>query len=304
MMFSVVIPTYNRRALLERCLASVRAQTFEDYEIVVVDDGSTDGTVEMLNDLGSGRLKIIVQDNAGPGAARNRGVAAASGRYLAFLDSDDFWFPWTLFAYVQAIEQCGNPAFIAGTPYLFEQEDSAFSVPRGDFQVLQFADYLESGDEWRWVGAGNIVISRTALVNVGCFMEENVNAEDADLVLKLGVLKGFVQVTAPYTFAYRQHPANVTKDVAKTLAGLRACIYTENEQGYPGGVARERERLTVLSRYIRPTVFASIRCGNYSDAWAMYKATLRWHLRLGRYRFLLGVLAYFLWFGLRPHSNN
>jgi glycosyltransferase involved in cell wall biosynthesis len=97
MLFSVIIPTYNRAALLCTALDSVFAQTFTDYEVIVVDDGSTDGTAAMVASYG-GRVRYFQQQNKGPGAARNLGAQHATGEYLAFLDSDDLWFPWTLLA--------------------------------------------------------------------------------------------------------------------------------------------------------------------------------------------------------------
>ena len=102
MLFSVVIPTYNRVHLLERTLDSVWRQGFTDFEVVVVDDGSNDGTQEYLRSLGN-RIRIVLQANGGPGAARNAGVRMASGKYVALLDSDDLWFPWTLNIFAQAI---------------------------------------------------------------------------------------------------------------------------------------------------------------------------------------------------------
>src|SRR5690242_12732553 len=95
MIFSVVIPTYNRMRFLPSALKSVWYQTYQDFEVIVIDDGSTDETQIYLSSIGS-KVRYIRQTNHGPGAARNIGVQAAIGDYIAFLDSDDLWFPWTL----------------------------------------------------------------------------------------------------------------------------------------------------------------------------------------------------------------
>ena len=87
---SVVMPTYNRRDTIVRAIESVRAQTFEDWELVVVDDGSTDGTRDVVAGIDP-RVQLIVQENRGVGGARDMGMAAASGALIAFLDSDDAW---------------------------------------------------------------------------------------------------------------------------------------------------------------------------------------------------------------------
>ncbi|MBD3176233.1 MAG: glycosyltransferase [Armatimonadia bacterium] len=91
--FTVVVPLYNKAAYVHRCMDSIRGQSLADYEVIVVDDGSTDEGPEMIQErLGSGD-QLIFQENAGPGAARNRAVAAGSGELVACLDTDDEWNP-------------------------------------------------------------------------------------------------------------------------------------------------------------------------------------------------------------------
>jgi glycosyltransferase involved in cell wall biosynthesis len=98
-MFSVVIPTHNRAATVLRALSSVLAQTFDDYEIIIVDDGSSDGTPELLAPVRCARCQVLRNEiNVGVSAARNRGVAAAKGEFIAFLDDDDEFRPGTLAA--------------------------------------------------------------------------------------------------------------------------------------------------------------------------------------------------------------
>jgi len=90
---SVVIPTYNRANSVEQTLSSCFEQSFKDFEIVIVDDGSSDDTLDVLARLTDSRLVVVAQENAGPAAARNHGMRVARGDYIAFLDSDDIWFP-------------------------------------------------------------------------------------------------------------------------------------------------------------------------------------------------------------------
>lgn len=97
MKFSVIVPVYNVKDYLEKCVHSVLAQTADDYELLLVDDGSTDGSGALCDAL-SARFgcRVIHQENGGLGAARNTGIAAAQGEYLIFLDSDDFIAPGML----------------------------------------------------------------------------------------------------------------------------------------------------------------------------------------------------------------
>src|SRR6266478_4234046 len=127
-LFSIIVPTYNRALYIRATLDSVRAQEFTDYEVIAVDDGSTDKTLSILRETPS--VRVLQQDNKGPGAARNYGVSQASGVYIAFLDSDDLWFPWTLSMFAKAIEQYHNPALIAAKLKLFWDDQDLAVVKR------------------------------------------------------------------------------------------------------------------------------------------------------------------------------
>ena len=124
--YSVIIPVFNRAGLVGATLDSVVAQSCGDWELLVVDDGSTDGTLAILEfyreKLGA-RMQILQQQHAGPGAARNQAIAVATGRYLAFLDSDDLWFSWTLEFYRRTLEEHDFPAFMAGEPLVFDSQE-------------------------------------------------------------------------------------------------------------------------------------------------------------------------------------
>src|SRR5438045_7898820 len=149
MLFSIVIPTYNRSELLREALESVFAQTFTDYEVVAVDDGSTDETVQVLRSYGQ-QVRFFRQENKGPGAARNLGLTQARGEYVAFLDSDDLWFPWTLATYRRAIEENRHPAMIAGAHVDFE--GAAPAVAPAEYRHTYFPDYLATAEHNVWIG--------------------------------------------------------------------------------------------------------------------------------------------------------
>jgi len=109
----VILPTWNRRRRLEEAIASVLAQTYTDYEILVVDDGSTDGTREMVEERYPGRPVVYrFQENRGSSAARNAGIRAAKGELLAFLDSDDLWLPRKLELQVPLFDRSPAVGFV------------------------------------------------------------------------------------------------------------------------------------------------------------------------------------------------
>ena len=302
-LFSLLIPTFNRERLIGATLESVLAQSCEDWELILVDDGSTDGTLEKVEAYRARfgeRLRVLQQVNSGPGAARNRGIEAARGRYIAFLDSDDLWFPWTLNFYAQIIEQQNSPAFIAGAPLIFENQaqwDAAVEHPRAapDLTVAQttrleaFADYLASGDVWRWFSVSSFVMRRD-LVGDKRFSADQINGEDIDFTLQMGVEPGFVDVQSPPTFGYRRHPESAMANRERTVKGMENLIEKERRGLYPGGVARRRERLEILSRHLRPACLDFLQKGTRAAAWRCYSRTLSWHLLLKRHKFLLGFV--------------
>lgn len=106
--FSIVIPTFNRSSSVLKTLQSCFNQTFTDFEVVIVDDGSTDDTQAVLGSIDDSRLIVVHQQNAGPAAARNHGMRVAQGDYIAFLDSDDSWYPDFLSAANKLIEEQGD----------------------------------------------------------------------------------------------------------------------------------------------------------------------------------------------------
>jgi glycosyltransferase involved in cell wall biosynthesis len=286
--FSVIVPTLNRADLLLGTLESIFAQWFRDFEIIVVDDGSTDGTIECLKALGSA-INVLQQSNRGAGAARNLGARQAQGKYLAFLDSDDLWFPSTLSIYEQVIRQYNQPSFLVGKPRVFSDRIDLDKVVLGPTRSRWFADYFASGDEWRWWGASSFIIRRDAFEAVGGFTEEEwVNDEDTDLTLRMGVASGFVQITAPATFAYREHAAMVSKHHDRLLAGTWARIRAERHGLYPGGRARAAERRRILTRHIRPVTIGCLRQGLRWEAWHLYASTFAWNAALGRMKYLAG----------------
>src|SRR5215469_16732357 len=107
MRVSVIIPAYNKGRWIGRALDSVVAQTYTDYEVIVVDDGSTNDGPNVVTNYGDPRFRLMRQLNAGPGSARNHGLAEAKGELVAFLDADDEWFPCHLEDSVYFIDNLG-----------------------------------------------------------------------------------------------------------------------------------------------------------------------------------------------------
>jgi glycosyltransferase involved in cell wall biosynthesis len=250
--FSVIIPTYNRLNLLKQAIRSVLAQTQTSYELIIVDDGSTDGTYDYLMSLG-GHVRVLHQKNKGPGAARNLGAQCAAGNYLAFLDSDDIWFPWTLATSNLVIERYHQPALISSATLEFDDE-----IPNPQWQELaaeRFSDYFSTASSPAYVGSGALVINRATFESAKGFDEDLLVGEDLDFYCRIGASHDFVRVLSPVMLGYRRHVGNISTTASALYDGAIELFKREAKGYYPGGKMREKERWELLSRMARPVAF-------------------------------------------------
>lgn len=289
--FTTIVPVYNRAGLVAQTLDAVLAQQGVTQEVIVVDDGSTDDTPRVLERYAD-RVRILRQDNAGPGPARNRAITEAAGRYIAFCDSDDLWLDWTLATYKDVIEQCGHPTLIASPVLAFGSVEQVQAIERKDLRFSQYDDYFASARDARWIVPCGACVCADTLRKIKGFVDKRMNFEDSDLWLRLGTGQGFVRIEAPICAARRKHDSNVTADLTRTIEGIDHIIEQEETERYPGGTQRRRQRLTLLTRHVRPVSLECIRRGRRDAAWRFYRASFGWHLRLGRLRYLLGFPVY------------
>jgi len=302
MLFSVIIATYNRARYIRATLDSLQAQEFTDYETIVVDDGSTDETMSILQK--HPWIRVLRQNNKGPGAARNYGVSQASGEYIAFLDSDDIWFPWTLSTFAKAIEQYHNPALIAAKLKLFWNDQDLAVVKREPVCAEVFPDYYASSHKHYFVGSCMMVVQRELFYNTGGFTERRIYAEDADLAVRFGLVDRFVQILAPVTLGYRQHETNACKNWELLYQGELNLVQQERAGKYPGGDARRRDRLRLITLHTRPFSIACVEHGYPRHGWDLYWKTVCWHLQLVRWKYLCAFPLVAAWYTLRGQSRD
>jgi glycosyltransferase involved in cell wall biosynthesis len=178
---SVIIPTYNRRPVLERAIRSVLAQTFTDFELIVVDDGSQDSTSELLSEF-DGKLTAFFQANQGVSSARNLGIGHSQGELLAFLDSDDEWLPEKLTRQT-ALFNSACPLFICHTDEIWLRDGKR--VPQKGYHLKQGGRFFERALERCLISPSSVMISRSLIDKVGQFDEGLAAAEDYDLWLRI-----------------------------------------------------------------------------------------------------------------------
>jgi len=178
---TVIIPTYNRCARLERAIDSVLAQTFTDYELIVVDDGSEDGTSGLLDGYAD-RIKVIRQENRGVSAARNTGILAAKGEFVALLDSDDSWLPGKLERQVAFFDACPE-ALICQTEEIWVRNGKRVNPKK---RHLKFSGMIfEKTLPLCLVSPSAVMLRRALIHEVGLFDESLPACEDYDLWLRI-----------------------------------------------------------------------------------------------------------------------
>jgi len=226
-LLSVVIPTFNSGHLVTSAVESALAQTVIPEEIIVVDDGSTDDTLERLAPV-VGRIRYIRQENQGVSAARNRGVEAADGEFVAFLDADDVWHPRKWELQVQAFEQNPELALI-GT--------QAFDWPTPDYPELDGADDAPLTQlSWEdlvvrnYLFTSSIVVRRSALTRAGRFDPTIQGPEDRDLWLRVAEGGPIANLELPLT-GYRDVPGSVSKQAERCEAGMLRILHKLDARG-------------------------------------------------------------------------
>jgi glycosyltransferase involved in cell wall biosynthesis len=285
-LFTVIIPTYNRSTLLTAAIESLRSQEFQDFELIVVDDGSTDDTAAVLKTYTNGgfghNFRALRQSNAGQGTARNLGIAQAQGKYCVFLDSDDLFLPWSLALIAQAIEENGRPPLVMGREFRFKEPDDLVRARREPLRVWLWPEFHKYAMH-NAVGGAGVTVARTSLLRkIGGFVAARIIGEDTDLLLRLGDVP-VLRIEAPATYAYRLHPGMFTASKPGWHGAL--LLLRHYRAGlYPGDSADACQH---LARIIGYWSYACLYHGHRRDALNLFFRSLDLQARAGHHDFIL-----------------
>lgn len=249
---SVVIPTYNRKAVLLESIASVQRQTFRNLEILVCDDGSTDGSREAVESVIAvdDRVRWLAAEHCGyPGTVRNRGIRAARGEWIAFQDSDDLWLPAKLETQLAVLNAAPDAQFIYSHAAALLPDGSR--VRMTPFRVRREGRMFETLLKYSIVHAQTVLVRRSLLDRVGYFNEDMklTIGEDYELFLRLAAQTPF-HFVAQSLVLYRTQPDSISADL---FAGIdqfeRALKAIIEKLAVPEGLAREALCRIELRRY-------------------------------------------------------
>jgi glycosyltransferase involved in cell wall biosynthesis len=242
MRYSIVITCYNQRQFIAEAVQSALSQKASIREVIVVDDGSRDGSADILKPYENSIQLLGLPKNLGAIEARNRGAALARGDYLIFLDGDDLFVPWTLDVYEQLVTQRRPSLIVSGVRH-FRGPVPVFGP--GDMpERLEFVEYeaLMTKDRPHGWYTNAIVISRQAFLKAGGWTPGIFHLDDVDIISKLGYCGKSILVYSPYTALYRMHAGNTSNFVPPFLHSARLIIDRERAGLYPGGHEKKLER--------------------------------------------------------------
>jgi len=198
-MFSVVIPLYNKELSIQSTLSSVLNQTVQDFEVVVVNDGSTDASLAKVKEMDDPRIRVVDKPNGGVSSARNRGVQEAKYDWIAFLDGDDLWKQNHLQEILKMIALFPHEKIFA-TSFEYSDKRATFKQPGGD-KIFKVGNYFKEVLKGHLLCSSNVVLHETCFRTAGCFNVDINRGEDLDLWARLARYFNFVksvQVTAVY----------------------------------------------------------------------------------------------------------
>jgi len=279
---SVVIPTYERAGKVQNAIESVLAQTFSDLEVIVVDDGSTDGTAQILAEAFDDRIRYYAQANQGVSVARNRGIEEARGEWIAFLDSDDLWEKDKLERQFEALRrfspQCGacytdtrlfnHPE----TRTLFQMaEESYRHEPEMGISTEVLRLVVRPGGAGMVVHLSSLLARADLLRKTGGFDSKLLYSEDSELMFRLAMVTGFCYVNRPLVW-FDRSPAE-TRHIGVSADWNRLDFFLQGSQTRLEGLLRLSDR---LPKKIQKLLREQLR--------GVHSGWTNWYLETGQYQ--------------------
>ncbi|MBC6491025.1 glycosyltransferase family 2 protein [Flavihumibacter stibioxidans] len=288
--FSIIIPAFNSGKTISHTLESIEKQTFRDFEVIVVDDGSTDNTRQKVEKFGF--VNYLWRINAGPGAARNFGARISKGRYLVFVDADDILLPWALSLYFQIISKVGEVSLFGGQVIAFSNQEHLKDLNEENRDIRVYSNYFEASKNGIFVGAGMLGIESGVFSQTGGFNEKEFVAEDIDLTYRIGNLPGFFFVNRPYIIGYREVADSLSRNPLRVYKGLRFVYAQVSEKKYPDDSYSRNSLAFILAQHSRSNSLALKKQGYYKEAFWLYKRNMLTNLRYLKFKYIIGFWFY------------
>jgi GT2 family glycosyltransferase len=253
---SVIVPAYNAEKTIRECLLSVLGQTFKDFELIVINDGSIDRTLTIIEGILDTRLRVFTFSNSGPQKSRNRGINKARGKYISFIDSDDMWAPDKLECQLSSLHKHPKAAVAYSWTDIVDERGEFVrhgkrSTKEGNvFEELLFDDFIASGS--------NPLIKAEELRATGGFDEKIVAGQDLDMWLMLAEKNIFCVAPKVHVFyrkssSYASWSSNLSRQEKGHLQVLEKHLHKSSK-----GIKSKNEVLAVRYRYLLFECFEKI----------------------------------------------
>lgn len=229
--FSIIIPLYNKELYISNTLDSVLQQDFEDFEIIIVNDGSTDSSEEIVMNYKDDRIRYFKQENAGVSTARNFGISQATSDYISFIDADDYWYPTFLSKFKQLIERYSEEKIFAAAIELeteLKTIPAEYSISKSIAKDIYLEDYFEGSLLHTLICTSCAVFHRSIFDEVGVFDVSIPSGQDVDLWIRMGLkhkVLFYNKILA--TYVYDQN--SLSRNTAFKTIKLKYDHYTELE---------------------------------------------------------------------------
>ncbi len=230
---SVIVPTFNRAELIKTSVRSVLNQTYQDFEIIIIDDGSTDDTEKVVKNLNDDRIRYIRHErNKGAPAARNTGIRSARGKYLAFQDSDDEWMPEKLERQMAIFRGAVSDVGVVYSGFWKVKDNKRLYFPPPQIRKKEGNVYKNLLEE-NFVAMPSAVIKSECFKKAGMFDEELPRYQDWELFIRISKHYNFAFVSKPLLVAYHQH--NGISSDKDALLRARKMILKKHFRGFEKG---------------------------------------------------------------------
>ena len=262
-LISVIIPTYNREHLILNAINSVLRQSFQDWDLIVVDDASTDNTAQVLNKLEDNRIKYVRSDiNGGNAYARNIGVKKAKGKFISFLDSDDVMEPECLQEFYLLIKEKPDTNFAFGGYYIFN------TVTQQKTKVLWRPDRKKSFLKDLRIGTGCGLLVKTEVFDeIGYFDERLRVAVDTDWLIRLENRYSY-EVIEKFLITIFTHPGERVRNDKSELLNSYNIIFKKNKEE----IIKDKE---LLYKFLYKLQFLNYQCKNYGQGNHYFKYQIK-----------------------------
>jgi glycosyltransferase involved in cell wall biosynthesis len=224
---SVIIPTFNRAEYLGQAIESVLSQTLQDFEIIVVDDGSTDNTREVALSYKDTRVNYVHKDNGGVSSARNTGIKTSRGEYIALLDSDDIWLPDNLERKVKILDSHPDIGLVCSDAYFLDNKTGMNTGTLWSEKRFKYSQNPENAARqpmkdllWRscFIMPQATIIRNSVFTTVGYFDESLPTSEDWDFFVRV-VQRFPIEIINAPLLKIRRHSASLSKNLDKVYQG-------------------------------------------------------------------------------------